>query len=86
MLINFLLACLNFFTIPAWFVLWLVCKIFKAKTPGIKRYKTVFYPSWSEERETGNVKKETPNKKPPKPKDDGITEDDLIFWDMIDDD
>ena len=32
---------INVFTIPIWFLLWVFCRIIKATTPGVKRWKTI---------------------------------------------
>lgn len=37
---------INVFTIPLWLLFWIFCRIIKVTTPGMKRWKTILYPSW----------------------------------------
>lgn len=45
----FCLLCMNVFTIPLFFCLYLLCKLFKGKCPRLRMYGLMGYPSWSSE-------------------------------------
>lgn len=46
LIIAFLFLCMNTFTIPTYLLFWLVCKLFRLRTPKIAFYSLMLYPSW----------------------------------------
>lgn len=49
MVVCFFYLCMNTFTIPIWFVLWVLCKLLRIRTPYAARYSLMIYPSWKNE-------------------------------------
>ena len=47
-IISFLFLCMNIFTIPVIMTVYVVCRLFHWKTPRIRFYSLMLYPSWSE--------------------------------------
>lgn len=48
MIFAFLFLCMNTFTIPIYIIFWLLCKLFRLRTPKIAFYSLMMYPSWKE--------------------------------------
>lgn len=42
----FLFLCMNIFTIPLTVLLWLICRLVKARTPHFTNYSLMVYPTW----------------------------------------
>ncbi len=53
MLTSFLLFCMNTFTIPVTVLLWLICRLFKLRTPHFTNYSLMVYPTWNRKPNNG---------------------------------
>lgn len=52
----FLTLCLDVFTVPAFLISWLFCKLSKTQTPHIRLYGLMLYPSWNARKRRGLIK------------------------------
>lgn len=52
-MIAFLFLCVNVFTIPSTLLLWLICRLFKLRTPHFANYSLMVYPTWSQKPHNG---------------------------------
>ena len=47
LIVLFLTLCMDVFTIPIFIILWAFCKLLKLRTPRLRAYGLMGYPSWS---------------------------------------